>query len=145
MSDVIQTGCVTLFVFRQQIILLQEKSIVSPTERSENAAAFSKITPSVDALLIVFEFSMLPSLFRYKVFISCFIKGLCTSFICLYSKKRRNSLFPRFAGTALLLHGLTDSNKKDARKDFFSCICQTSHDSDAAGMCRDTLQNHLIL
>ena len=88
MSDVIQTGCVTLFVFRQQIILLQEKSIVSPTERSENAAAFSKITPSVDALLIVFEFSMLPSLFRYKVFISCFIKGLCTSFICLYSKKK---------------------------------------------------------
>ena len=29
--------------YRQQIILLHEKSIVSPTERSENATAFSKL------------------------------------------------------------------------------------------------------
>ena len=46
---------------------------------------------------------------------------------------------------SILLHGLADGNKKDARKDFFSCICQTSHDSDVAEMCRDTLQYYLIL
>ena len=39
----VQTGASHCSLFRQQIILLRKKSIVSPTERPENATAFSKL------------------------------------------------------------------------------------------------------
>ena len=34
---------ISKFIYRQQIIHLREKNIVYPTERSENAVAFSKL------------------------------------------------------------------------------------------------------